>query len=154
MPILNKRTLRSSSIANTKLNDQMEKERVGISQFVGSRFIICFSHSESENENVHFGHNYGGNDRFKKICLKLNNFASDLRNVLHTDYCLLSDDKKAFFVSEEYYNTVNQNGVLGASLGLSQRNTDFDLHNCASSLKMFDIECLPIEDENIPLYQF
>ena len=47
----------------------------------------------------------------------------------------------------------SKTGVV-TTLFASGRNTDFDLHNCASSLKMFDIECLPIEDENIPLYQF
>ena len=62
--ILRKLTLRSSSIANARLNDQMEKERVGISQFAGSRFITCFSHSE--NENVHFWYSYGGDDRSQK----------------------------------------------------------------------------------------
>lgn len=143
--ILKKLTLRSSSIANARLNDKMEKERVGISQFAGSRFITCFSHSESEN--VHFWYSYGGDDRSKKICLKLSNFASNLTDVIHTDYCLLTDDKKAFFVSDEYYNTINQNGILGASIGLPQINTDFDLRNCVSSLEMFDVEYLPTKDE-------
>lgn len=143
--ILKKLTLRSSSLTNTRLNDKTEKERVGIFQFAGSRFITCFSHSESEN--VHFWYSYGGNDRSKKICLKLNNFASNLTNVIHTDYCLLNDDKKAFFVSEKYYNTINQNGILGANIGLPHINTDFDLRNCVSSLEMFDVEYLPIKDE-------
>ena len=143
--ILRKLTLRSSSIANARLNDQMEKERVGISQFAGSRFITCFSHSE--NENVHFWYSYGGDDRSQKICLKLNNFASNLTNVIHTDYCLLNDDKKAFFVSKEYYGTINQNGIFGESIGLPKINTDFDLRNCIASLEMFDVEYLPIKDE-------
>lgn len=143
--ILRKLTLRSSSITNAKLNDQMEKERVGISQFAGSRFITCFSHSDSEN--VHFWYSYGGNDRSKKICLKLNNFASNLTNVIHTDYSLLSDDKKAFFVSKEYYDTINQNGIIGESIGLPKINTDFDLRNCIASLEMFDVEYLPIKDD-------
>lgn len=35
-------TLRSSGLINSSLNDTMEKSRVGVSQFVGSRFITCF----------------------------------------------------------------------------------------------------------------
>lgn len=143
--ILKKLTLRSSSIASARLNDQMEKDRVGISQFAGSRFITCFSHSD--NENVHFWYSYGGNDRSKKILLKLNNFASDLTKVVHTDYCLLNDDKKAFFVGQEYYHTINQNGILGSSMGLPKIHTDFDLRNCIASIEMFDVEYLPKADE-------
>lgn len=143
--ILRKLTLRSSCIANANLNDQMEKDRVGVSQFAGSRFITCFSHSNSEN--VHFWYNYGGDDRSKKILLKLNNFASDLTKAIHTDYCLLNDDKKAFFVGDEYYHTINQNGILGSSIGLPKINTDFDLRNCIASIEMFDIEYLPKTDE-------
>lgn len=35
-------TLRSSGLINSSLNDTMEKSRVGVSQFAGSRFITCF----------------------------------------------------------------------------------------------------------------
>ena len=38
--ILNKRTIRSSSLNNAKLNDRMEKMRKGVERFAGSRFVI------------------------------------------------------------------------------------------------------------------
>lgn len=42
-------TLRSSSLTNTNLNDTMEKSRVDVSQFAGSRFIACIK------KRFHFG---------------------------------------------------------------------------------------------------
>ncbi len=134
-----------AGITHAKLNDQMEKERVGISQFAGSRFITCFSHGDCEN--VHFWYSYGGNDRSRKICLRFNNFASNLTNVIHTDYCLLDDDIKAFFVGQEYFKTINQNGLPGTIKGLPKINTDFDLRNCVAHLEMFDVDYVPSGDE-------
>lgn len=143
--ILRKLTLRSSSLSIAKLNDKMEKERVGISQFAGSRFITCFSHKD--NENVHFWYNYGGEERSEKILLKFNNFANHIADTIHTDYCLLDGDKKAFFVGNEYHKTINQNGVPGTVAGLPKINEDYDLRNAVVSLEMFDVEYLPIENE-------
>lgn len=143
--ILTKLTLRSSSLINANLNDKTEKKRVGVSQFAGSRFITCFSHKD--NENVHFWYNYGGKERSKKILLKFNNFANHIEDAIHTDYCLLAGNKKAFFVSDEYQKTINQNGVFGTIAGLPKINEDYDLRNAIASLEMFDVEYLPAETD-------
>lgn len=145
--ILGKLTLRSSSLANAKLNDTMEKERVGISQYAGSRFITCFSHKD--NENVHFWYNYGGNDRSLKVLLKFNNFASRIIDTIHTDYCLTASDKKVFFFGKNYIDTVKQNSIQGMLAGLPRINEDYDLRNCVTSLEMFDVDYLPVDDEQL-----
>lgn len=143
--ILSKLTLRCSSLLNAKLNDKMEKERVGVSQFAGSRFIACFSHED--HENIHFWYEYGGDNRQNKILIKFNNFATHLLDSIHTDYCLLENDQKVFFDGEDYHQTINQNGICGTMLGMKRINEDFDLRNCISSVEMFDVEYLPCGDE-------
>ncbi len=142
--ILSKLTLRCSSLTNAKLNDKMEKERVGVSQFAGGRFIVCFSHKEQEN--VHFWYNYGGDVRQSKVLLVLNNFATRLLDLIQTDYCLLENGRKAFFDGDDYHKAINQNGLLGTALGLPRTNEDYDLRNCISSIEMFDVEYLPFGD--------
>lgn len=143
--IFRKLTLRSSSLSYANLNDKMEKERVGVSQFAGSRFITCFSHED--HENVHFWYNYGGVDRSKKVLIEFKNFADNLKNVIHLDYCLLDGNKKGFFAGDEYYKAINQNGIFGTMLGLPKTHTEYDLRNCIESIEMFDIDYLSVKDE-------
>ena len=144
--IFRKLTLRSSSLTYAKLNDTTEKQRVGISQFAGSRFITCFSHIN--HESVPFWRDYGGNNNSRKMLLKFNNFSSYFCNAIHTDYCLLDGDKKLFFESEIFHSTVNQNGILGERMRLPKVNLDFDLRNCIRSIEMFDVEYLPVKHDS------
>lgn len=143
--ILSKLTLRCSSLSNAKLNDKMEKERVGVSQFAGSRFIVCFSHED--HENIHFWCEYGGDNRQNKILIIFNNFATNLLDSIYTDYCLLENGQKVFFDGRAYHKTINQNGLPGTILGMQRSNENFDLRNCISSIEMFDVEYLPFGDE-------
>ena len=142
--ILSKLTLRCSSLTCANLNDPMEKARVGVEQFAGSKFITCFSHIDYEQ--VPFWMNYGGTDRPKKILLKFKNFFTAFNDSVHTDYALLDGDKKVFFESEELCKTVNQNGPIGQSRGLAPIHTDYDLRNSINRIDAFDVEYLPAED--------
>ena len=54
--IFRNKTFRSSSRSNEKLNDAMEKQRIGVEEFDCSRFVTCFSHIN--HESVPFWTNY------------------------------------------------------------------------------------------------
>ncbi len=45
-------TFRSSSLTNENLNDPVEKERIGITEYAHSRFITCFCHSILEGRKI------------------------------------------------------------------------------------------------------
>ena len=142
--IMGKLTLRCSSLACANLNDPMEKMRVGIEQFAGSKFITCFSHID--HELVPFWMNYGGTSRTQKILLKFKNFSTAFNESIYTDYALLDGDQKVFFESEELRKTVNQNGPIGQSRGLNPIHTDYDLRNSINCIDVFDVEYLPADD--------
>lgn len=142
--IMGKLTLRCSSLTYAKLNDPVEKARVGVEQFAGSKFITCFSHVD--HEIVPFWTNYGGTDRTQKILLKFKNFTADFSATIHTDYALLDGDKKLFFESEELHKTINQNGPIGQSMGFAPINTDYDLRNSIARIDVFDVDYLPAND--------
>ena len=143
--IFGKLTLRGSSLTHANLNDKAEKSRIGITQFAGSRFITCFSHIG--RESVSFWKLYGGTDDKQKVLLKFKNFSNYFKEAIHTDYCLLEDNKKLFFFSEEYTQTANRNGIFGQKLGLPPINTDFDMRNNIRTLEMIDIEYLPSKND-------
>lgn len=143
--ILSKLTLRSSSLTSAKLNDPAEKERVGVEQFAGSRFITCFSHID--HEIASFWGLYGGEIPHERVLLKFRNFANSFAEAIHTNYCLLGDGSKVFFYSDEYRRTIKHNCVAGQMAGLQQLNTDFDIKSCVRSIEMFDVEYLPATDE-------
>lgn len=142
--IFDRRTIRSSSLNNAKLNDRMEKVRKGVEQFAGSRFITCFTHMESEC--IPFWAYYGGKDKTRKIQLVFDNFANNFDELFYLDY-LIRDDCKVFFSSEEYNRTINQNGLVGASLGLPEINADFDTRSAVKSISIFDVDYLKADDE-------
>lgn len=142
--IMGKLTLRCSSLTYAKLNDPVEKARVGVEQFAGSKFITCFSHID--HEIVAFWTNYGGTNRAQKILLKFKNFTADFNASIHTDYALLDGDKKLFFESEELNKTINQNGSIGQSMGLVPIHTDYDLRNSIDRIDVFDVDYLPAND--------
>lgn len=134
-------TLRSSSLTNAKLNDKMEKERVGISQFAGSRYITCFSHIN--HESVPFWVYYGGSQKTQKVLLKFRNCASSFKNFFNIDYCLNDENRKVFFYSNNYKRTQIHDSTVGQKMGLPQINTDFDTKNYVRSIEMFDIDYVP-----------
>lgn len=142
--IFERRTIRSSSLNSAKLNDRMEKSRKGVERFAGSRFITCFTHME--RECIPFWAYYGGNDKTKKIQLVFDNFTNRFEELFYLDY-LLRDDCKVFFDSEEYSRTINQNGVVGSSLGLPEINTDFDTRSAVKSVNIFDVDYLEADNE-------
>lgn len=142
--IMGKLTLRCSSLTYAKLNDPVEKARVGIERFAGSKYITCFSHID--HEIVAFWTNYGGTDRTHKILLKFKNFTANFHAAIHTDYALLDGNKKLFFESAEFHKTVNQNGPIGQRIGLTPINTDYDLRNSINRIEVFDVDYLPAND--------
>lgn len=87
-------TLRSSSLCSANLNDPQEQRRVGITNYAGSKFIVCFSHID--HEQVPFWISYGGSDRATKILLKFKNFANNFSGAFYTDYAFIADKKKCF----------------------------------------------------------
>lgn len=136
--IFGDKTLRSSSLSNANLNDKMEKQRVGISQFANGRFITCFTHSE--HENVHFWMNYGGENKERKIQMVFKNFSTSFADCIFTDYAILPNGEKIFFYSSEYKRTLNANCTLSQMMGIKPINTDFDIRNCIREISMFDVE--------------
>jgi hypothetical protein len=143
--IIQNMTLRSSSLTSAKLNDQKEKDRVGVSQFAKGRFITCFSHID--HESVPFWAYYGGTEKSKKLLLKFNNFAKHIDECICTDYCLIAEDKKLFFYSDEYHQTLRNNSLIGQSIGAPRINTEFDTRNCVRNFEIFDVDYIPISDE-------
>lgn len=143
--ILGKRTFRSSSLTYANLNDKMEKERVGVSQFAGGRFITCFSHCGSES--VWFWSQYGGDDPKRRVQLKFKNFCRNLEEKMLFDYCNVKDEKKCFFNSEEYGKTVNTNGLIGELCGIPKIHEDFDLRAFVDNVQIFDVEYVSVNHE-------
>lgn len=137
-------TLRSSSLCSANLNDPQEKQRVGINDFAGSKFIVCFSHIN--HEQTPFWKNYGGSEHPTKILLKFENFANNFSEVFYTDYAFIADKKKVFFSGTEFERTVDRNGIE-QQLGYAPINLDFNCDNCIRKMEFFDVEYLPIGDE-------
>ena len=102
--IINNMTLRSSCLTNTSLNDPCEKERKGVEEFAGSRFITCFSHTDIEQ--VPFWANYGKSNKPKKILLQFKNFSNNIKDNLFMDYALI-DNQRILFDSKEYAAHLN-----------------------------------------------
>lgn len=146
--ILENRTLRSSSLTYAKLNDKMEKQRTGISQFAGSRYITCFSHNE--HESIPFWAYYGGNIKEEKIQMRFKNFADNLQNCINLDYAFLENrSKKIFFYSDEYKKTINANGILPQKLGSQPINEEFDIRNCIRRIEVFDVNYVSTDAESL-----
>lgn len=128
--IFQNRTIRSSSLSYAKLNDTMEKQRVGVSDFACSRFITCFTHTNQES--VPFWMNYGKDVPEDKLLLRFSNFTHDLGKKVRTDFVKVKDDKLCFFKAPEYGKTINQQ--------LSCDGSIYDLRACVDSLSVFDVE--------------
>lgn len=128
-------TLRSSSLANANLNDPMEKERVGVSEYANTRFITCFC--QMEHECVPFWMYYGKKIRKNKVLMQFKNFASTFEDCIHTDYVFVKDNKKCVFKSEEYGILVNRQHTD------SSIKDEYDLRGEIDSMLMFDVEYVP-----------
>lgn len=135
------RTIRSSNLSSAKLNDKMERKRVGVSQFAASRFIICFTHNK--HESIPFWAYYGGPDKTKKVQLQFRNIAASFCDCIETDYALASDGKKVFYYSDAYLRTINHNGVLYQQLGYPRINPEYDTRNCIRTISVFDVKYEP-----------
>lgn len=133
-------TLRSSSLTNTNLNDTMEKSRVDVSQFAGSRFIACFCHNDQEK--VPFWNLYGKKIKKNKVLLQFENFAVDLDKYLWTDYVFVNDGKKCFFQSNDYWE------YLKKSLSQTEETAiddEYDIRTCIDTLQVFDVKYVPVD---------
>ena len=130
-------TLRSSSLVNANLNDPVEKERVGVTEFAHSRFITCFC--QSDHELVPVWMYYGKKIRKNKIMMRFNNFASNIENCIYTDYALVADNKKCFFMSDEIGNIINDT--------YSPNESDYDIRGFIDVFLMFDVEYVPCNDD-------
>lgn len=134
-------TLRSSSLSNINLNDPVEKERVGVTEFACSRFITCFC--QIDHEVVPFWIYYGKNIRKNKVLLQFRDFSVDFEDCIHTDYALVKDEKKCFFGSKNYGNCVNISSISPNSP--DEIDSSFDLSAYINSISMFNVEYVPLE---------
>ena len=134
--IFQKKTLRSSSLSNAKLNDPMEKERVGVSKFAGSRFITCFC--QLDHECVPFWMYYGKDIRKDKVLMQFRNFSDRFEECFYTDYALVDDNKRCYFQSPDYGAAINSQWNSGIS------TKEYDLRACIDSISIFDVEYIPI----------
>lgn len=128
--IFQNKTLPSSSLSNAKLNDTMEKQRVGVSEFAGSRFITCFAHTNQES--VPFWMYYGKDIRKDKVLLQFRNFAENFEKCIRIDFAKVKDDKLCFFRSEGYGKAINSQWTSDT--------TQYDLRACIDSISVFDVE--------------
>lgn len=134
-------TFRSSSLSYAKLNDPMEKERVGVSEFAGNKFITCFCHLN--HESVPFWIIYGKKDEGEnKLMLQFKNFAAEFENSIYTDYGYVINGKKFAFKSERIGEIINgqweENNVEAK---------EYDLRGIVDSVQMFDVEYVPVDSE-------
>lgn len=138
--ILCDRTFRCTSLCNPSLNDPQECQRPDVSQFAGSVFAACFSHTQSEVN--YFWENYGGNIKSQKVLLRFRNFARDLKSLIYTDYCF-SDKFKvvAFAGNEDIIPPIAKNNDTTFD------RTCYDTSNSVRTIKMFDINYVPADSD-------
>lgn len=131
--IFQNRTFRSSSLSNENLNDKMEQQRVGVSEFAGSRFITCFTHMHQESG--YFWRRYGKDVWEEKVLLQFRNFAINFTECIRTDFAKVKNDKLCFFSSPEYGAVINNQRFSD--------NSQYDLRAYINSIGVFDVEYVP-----------
>ena len=136
--IFGKKTLRSSSLINAGLNDPVEKERVGISKFAGSRFITCFT--QIEHESVPFWIYYGKKVRPNKLLFQFRNFSACLQDCIYTDYAWV-EGKKCLFNSPEVGHIINSQWTEQSI------QDEYDLRGIINTLQILDVEYVPADSE-------
>ncbi|MBD9037166.1 MAG: hypothetical protein EGR42_03270 [[Eubacterium] rectale] len=132
-------TFRSSSLANANLNDPMEKERVGVSEYAKGRFITCFC--QSDHECVPFWMYYGKEDRKAKVLLQFENFAESFTDYIYTDYALAPYKKKCIFKSSDNMQLINYQHCDESIAD------NYDLRGIIDAILMFDIKYVPTSSE-------
>lgn len=137
LQIFQNKTFRSSSLLNAKLNDRMEKQRVGVSEFAGSRFITCFAHTCQES--VPFWTNYGKDIPKEKVLLQFRNFAANFEDCIRIDFAKVKDDKLCFLGVSEYDSAINNHWTTNT--------LQYDLRVYIDSISVFDVDYVPPDSE-------
>ncbi len=124
-------TFRSSALNYKYLNDSCEKERHGVEPFAGNRFITCFSHNVVETE--YFWNNYGGEVKENKVRLVFKNFTRDFENMIYTDYCYVTNDKKRLL-----FGVNNHTDALKKAAKSPDQYAEYELSTRIDVIKIFD----------------
>lgn len=128
--IFENKTIRSTSLANSRLNDEKEKERFGVERFATGYFVTCFTHTNEEN--IYFWNNYGKDVKENKVLLQFKNFALNFKDCINTDFAKVKNNKICFFNSRRYVGAVNNREEM-CQLG-------YDIDNCINVVEVFDVE--------------
>lgn len=128
--IFQNKTIRSTSLANPRLNDENEKERLGVTEFAPGYFVTCFTHTNQENS--YFWNNYGKDVKENKVLLQFKNFTLNFKDCINTDFARVKNDKICFFNSRLYVGAVNNRKEFEES--------KYDIDNCINVVEVFDVE--------------
>lgn len=128
--IFENKTIRSTSLANPRLNDEKEKERFGVTEFAPGYFVTCFTHTNQENS--YFWNNYGKDVKENKVLLQFKNFAFNFKDCINTDFARVKNDKICFFNSRWYVGAVNNRKEFEESR--------YDIGSCINTVEVFDVE--------------
>lgn len=127
--IFQNKTIRSTGLANPRLNDENEKERLGVTEFAPGYFVTCFTHTNQENS--YFWKNYGKNVKENKMLLQFKNFTLNFKDCINTDFARVKNNKICFFYSRRYVDAVNNRKEFEKS--------KYDIDNCINSVEVFDV---------------
>lgn len=150
--ILSNLSFRFSSLDYIHLNDQSEKERLGVEEYAKDHFIACFSHQSNESDK--FWYNYAGSQNDEKLLLIFNNFSSNFQNLIHTDYLQTSESKKMYFNRKDATVSTGQRGNLSIDFGcgvysfnglleLPRNDPEYDDRVFLETIKIRDVVYLP-----------
>lgn len=127
--IFENKTIRSTSLANSRLNDEKEKERFGVERFATGYFVTCFTHTNEEN--IYFWNNYGKDVKENKVLLQFKNFALNFKDCINTDFARVKNNKICFFYSRGYEGAVNNRKEFEESR--------YDIGSCINTVEVFDV---------------
>ena len=127
--IFQNKTIRSTSLANPRLNDENEKERLGVTEFAPGYFVTCFTHTNQENS--YFWNNYGKDVKENKVLLQFKNFALNFKDCINTNFARVKNNKICFFNSREYEGAVNNRKEFEESR--------YDIGSCINTVEVFDV---------------
>lgn len=127
--IFQNKTIRSTSLANPRLNDENEKERLGVTEFAPGYFVTCFTHTNQENS--YFWNNYGKDVKENKVLLQFKNFALNFKDCINTNFARVKNNKICFCNSREYEGAVNNRKEFEESR--------YDIGSCINTVEVFDV---------------
>lgn len=127
--IFENKTIRSTSLANPRLNDENEKERLGVTEFAPGYFATCFTHTNQENS--YFWNNYGKDVKENKVLLQFKNFTLNFKDCINTDFARVKNNKICFFYSRGYEGVVNNRKEFEESR--------YDIGSCINTVEVFDV---------------